>query len=234
MWSSVARAPPRPLNGITLSGGSLLASPTTEQWARSFDISTAPTPPAVADYDEPCPFTAREVATRAVVLQGVVAAACEVDPQPIVEWFTDQGAINAISAKERAFLLDPSAASSDETLRFRWRQEAEWALLWVVGKIDHLGLPTRQCDTRRLVDEIIPPLGSDVEPFLSSATLRPPGELLAEEDRHYNLWCRYFQTRREQPEALPADLDLNVLCQRQYAFEWLNGIEAWDDVQCDA
>ena len=107
-------------------------------------------------------------------------------------------------------------------------------MLWVVAKVDHLGLPTRQCNTRRMVDEIIPPLGSDVEPFLASATLRPPGELLAENDRHYNLWCRYFQTRRDPPETLPSDLNFDVLYQREYAFEWLQGIEKWDDVQCDS
>lgn len=207
--------------------------PTAEQWARSFDISTAPTPPPVADCDEPCPFTARDVAARALVLHGVVAAAYKVDPKPIVEWFTNQGIWEAVSPKERAFLLDPTALGNDDISGLRWRQEAEWALLWVVGKINHLDLPTRQCDTRRLVDEIIPVLGSDVEPFLASAALRPPGELLAEEDRHYDLWCRYFQTQREHSHLLPSDLNLNVLYQRQYAFEWLSGIEAWDDVQCD-
>ena len=208
---------------------------TTEQWARSLGISTAPTPPpAVADYDEPCPLAARAIATRAVVLQGVCAAACAVNPQSIIEWYTDQGIWGAASPKERAFLLDPAAASADETIRFRWRQEAEWALLWAVGKVDHLGLPTSECDTRRLVDEIIPALGSDVEPFLASAIVRPPGELLAEDDRHYDLWCQYFQTRRAQPAMLLSDLNVNVLYQRQYAFEWLHGIEAWDDVQCDA
>lgn len=208
--------------------------PTTEQWARSFDISTAPTPPAVANYDEGCPFSAREVAERALVLHGVAAAAYGVDPQPIVDWYNDQGLWHAVSPKEREFLIDPVVVGQDERLRLRWRQEAEWALLWVIGKIEQLGLPTRQCDTRRLVDEIVPALGSDIEAFLSSAALRPPGQLLAEDDRHYELWCRYFQTRREQPHLLPYDLDVNVLHQRQYAFEWLHGIEAWDDVQCDA
>jgi hypothetical protein len=212
----------------------LTTSPTTEQWARSFGISAAPTPPAIADYHDPCSFTARDVATRAVVLQGVVAAACQVDPEPIIEWYVDQGIWDAASPRERAFLLNPAAASPDEQSRLRWRQEAEWALLWVVGKVDHLGLPTRQCDTRRLVDQIIPALGSEIEAFLTSATLRPPGELLAEDDRHYDLWCRYFQTRRERPQMLPSDLDLGVLHQRRYAFEWLQGIEPWDDVQCDA
>jgi hypothetical protein len=209
-------------------------SPTTEEWARSFGISTKPTPPKVKGYDEPCPFTARQVATRTVILQGVVAVASKVDPEPVVEWFQGQGVWDAVSVKERALLLDPSSLSRDEINRFRWQKEAEWALLWVIGKVQALGLPTRQCDTRRLVDEIIPALGSDIEPFLASGELRAPGVLLAEDDRHYDLWCRYIQTRREDPHLLPGDLEVCVLYQREYAFEWLHGIEAWDDVQCDA
>ena len=207
--------------------------PTTEEWARSFAISTDLTPSAVEGYEEPCPFTARQIATRAVILQGVVAVASEVDPEPVVEWYQEQGVWEAVSPNERALLLDPSV-SRDAIHRFRWRQEAEWALLWVVGKVEGLGLPTCECDTRHLVDKIIPALGSDIEPFLASAELRPPGLLLAEDDRHYNLWCRYFQTRRGGTHLLPSDLMLDVLYQREYAFEWLHGIEAWDDVECDA
>lgn len=207
---------------------------TTEQWAQSWGISTAPVLPAVEGYDEARPITAREIATRALVLHGVVAAACKVDPARIVQWYAEQGVWGAVSPKEQAFLNAPAALAREVMLRMCWRQEAEWALLWAIGKVDHLGLPTRQCDTRRLVDEIVPALGADIEPFLSTATLRTPGELLAEDDRHYDLWCRYFQTRREQPHLLPSDLNVEVLYQRQYAFEWLHGIEAWDDVQCDA
>jgi hypothetical protein len=85
--------------------------PTTEEWARSFDISTAPTPPAIEGYDEPCPFTARQIATRAVILQGVVAAASDVDPEPVVQWYQEQGVWEAVSPNERALLLDPSSVS---------------------------------------------------------------------------------------------------------------------------
>jgi hypothetical protein len=56
----------------------------------------------------------------------------------------------------------------------------------------------------------------------------------SEDDRHYDLWCRYFQTRRARPDALPRDLKVDVLYQRRYVFEWLDGVDAWDDVQCDA
>ncbi len=208
--------------------------PTTEEWARALGISTAPTPPTIEDCDPSCPLTAGEVATRAVILHGVAAVASEVDSDPIIEWYQQQGVWDQVSRKEQAFLLDPASLSRDEWNRLRWQQEAEWTLLWSVGKVEALGLPTRQCDTRRLVDEIIPALGSDIEPFLTSAKLRPPGVLLAEDDRHYDLWCRYFQTGREGPTHLPSDLEFSVLYQRQYAFEWLHGIRAWDEVQCDS
>ena len=131
-------------------------------------------------------------------------------------------------------LNDPSALSEESLNKFQWQVEAEWALLWMIGKVESLGLPTHQCDTGRLVDEIIPELGSDIKAFLKSAKLRSPGVLLAEEDRHYDLWCRYHQDRRKGGRLIPKDLEVSVLFQRQYAFGWLHGIEAWDDVECDA
>jgi hypothetical protein len=211
-----------------------LPQPTTEEWARALGISTSPTLTAIEGYEEPCTLTARQIAARAVILQGVVAVASEVRSDPIIEWYREQGVWDQVSPKERVFLLDPTSLARERWNNPRWRQEAQWTLLWVIGKVESLGLPTQQCDTRRLVDEIIPALGSDIEPFLMSAEVRPPGELLAEDDRHYNLWCRYFQTRREGSHLLTSDLEFNVLCQRQYAFEWLHGVELWDDVHCDA
>jgi Domain of unknown function (DUF4272) len=208
--------------------------PTTEAWARSLNISTAPTPPAVEDYDEPCHFSAREIATRVLIIHGVVAVASGVDPEPIAHWYREQGVWDQVSPQEQGFLTDPESRGPDARNSLGWQQEAEWALLWVVGKVEWLGLPNRRCDTRRIVDEIIPPLGSEIEPFLASAKLQSPGLLLAEDDRHYDLWCRYFQTHREEPHRLPCDLDTSVLYQRRYAFEWLDGIEAWDDVRCDS
>jgi hypothetical protein len=208
--------------------------PTTEAWALSHGISIAPILPTIADYHEPCPFTARQVATRAIILQGVSAVASNVDPVPVVEWFREQGVWESVTPKEQSLLLAPSSIAKNELIAFQWQIEAEWALLWVVGKVDVLGLPTRQCESRRLVDEIIPALGSDIAPFLASGELRSPGALLAEDDRHYDLWCRYYQDRRGGAHLLPSDLAFDVLYQRVYVFEWLHGIEAWDDVTCDA
>jgi hypothetical protein len=123
--------------------------------------------------------------------------------------------------------------AESEQFQIRWKQEAEWTLLWMIGKVESLGLPTRFCDTRRLVDEIIPALGSSVNDFIGRAELRSPGALLAKDDRTYNLWC-YALAAQRRGEKLPADLNLGVLRERRYAFEWMDGNQEWDEVICDA
>ncbi len=157
--------------------------------------------------------------------------AAGVDPEPVIAWFHDQRVWRHVTADEKAFLQNASP-TKEQCNRFSWHEEAEWTLLWVVGKVESLGLPIRCCDTRLLVDEIIPPLGSEIHDFVASAAVREPGVLLAEDDRTYNLWC-YAQTARRNGE-LPADLNWSVLYERRHAFEWLDGMQDWDDVTCDS
>jgi hypothetical protein len=204
----------------------------TEQWAATLGIPIGEIPPPIPEGTRAPAYSAREVAKRALVLQGVVAVASGVPSDGIIEWFEAEGLWLGASPREKEFLVSCRSRSVVDE-KVRWRQEAEWTLLWVVGQVASLGLPTRGCDTRRLVDEIIPPLGDSVEQFLSSAVLRPNAELLAEDDRTYNLWC-YAMSARSAGAALPGDLNLTILYQRRYAFEWLDGIEEWDFVSCDA
>jgi hypothetical protein len=203
----------------------------TETWARSLGLSVEPTPPTVEGYTKRCPRSSRQIAVRAVILQGIVAVALEVDPKPIIEWFREQRLWRSVTPDEKAFLHNP-LPTKEQRSKFGWHMEAEWTLLWVIGKVESLGLPTKECDTRRLVDEIIPPLGSEIADFLAAARVREPGVLLAEDDRTYNMWC-YAQKARRKRE-LPADLNWSVLYERRYAFEWLDGMQDWDDVTCDA
>jgi hypothetical protein len=113
----------------------------------------------------------------------------------------------------------------------RWRQEAQWALLWAIRKVAALGLPTKTCDTGLLVDEIMPALGDSIDSLVRSAMLRPPAELLGEDDRTYNLHCYARVAFRDG--TMPEDLVYAVLFQRHYAFEWLSGDDDWDDVTTD-
>jgi hypothetical protein len=164
-------------------------------------------------------------------LQCVVAAASDVQPEPLINWLQIEGIWEEVSPAEKTFLLDNQPLAKDIN-RFRWRQEAEWTLLWMIGKVGSLGLPTQTCDTRRMVDEIIPALGSDIAEFLASVELRHPEILYAEDERTYDLWCRAIDARRKG--VLPHDLNMDVLYERRYVFEWADGLEEWDKVTCDA
>ncbi|WP_166832107.1 DUF4272 domain-containing protein [Thalassoroseus pseudoceratinae] len=202
----------------------------TKEWAASHDVCVDDTVPPVEVHNEACKRNAHEVAVRTIILQCVAAVGYEVDAEPVIDWLKDQDLWDQVSSKEKAFLC-ADERSDKERSDARWRQEAQWALLWSIRQIESLGLPTQTCDTARLVDEIMPVLGEPVDPFVSSADLRPPAEILAEDDRIYNLHCYARQAYRRN--AMPDDLVYDVLFQRHYAFEWLNGTEDWDAVTTD-
>lgn len=201
-------------------------------WAETLKVATDSDLLPVPDYSKLYARTAREIAIRAVILQGVVAVAYEVDALPIIEWFQGQEIWSEVTPKERAFISSSSHGES-ERIQVQWKAEAQWALLWMVGQVESLGLPTHYCDTSRLADEIIPALGDDIRPFVAKCVLRSPGALLAEDDRSYNLWC-YALAAQRRGESLPSDLNLGVLRERRYAFEWMDGEQDWDQVTCDA
>ena len=204
---------------------------TTADWAKSLGIPAEATLPAVEGYTKRCPRTARQIAVRTLILQGVVCAGLDINASSIVEWLREQRIWRSVTPDEKALLLNPNR-SVKECKRHGRHTEAEWTLLWAIGKVEVLGLPTCKCDLRQMFEDIVPRFGSDITGFLATANLRSPGELLAEDDRTYNLWC-YANGARRRGEALPDDLDLSVLYERRYAFEWLDGMEAWDDVTCD-
>lgn len=206
---------------------------TTFLWARSLGISTddAPTTPSctAALYTR----SAHEIAVRALLVQGVVAVAFGVPATPVLSWFERQRIARHLTARENAYLLSPGVAPERERLAFQWQKEAEWTLLWAVGRVPSLGLPTRGCDARYLVDSILPAPGASIRPYLKAARLRSPGQLLAEDYRTYNLWCAVAKARRIN-QSLPSDLMPEVLYQRRYAFEWLGSTSSWDSITCDA
>jgi hypothetical protein len=205
---------------------------TTKRWAELLKVSSEADLSPIADYSQPYARTARQIAVRSIILLGVAVVAYEVEAQPIIEWFQEQAIWSDVTPDERTFILG-STHTEAEQLRFRWKQEALWTLLWMIHRVESLGLPIRCCDTRRLVDEIVPAIGDDLQGFITQSQLRSPGALLAEDDRTYDLWC-YALAAQRRGESLPSDLNLGVLRERRYAFEWMDGNQDWDEVTCDA
>jgi len=202
----------------------------TKEWAESHGISTEDVLAPVEEYDEPYRRNAEEVAVRTIILHAVAAAGHGVNREPITEWFKDQNLWDQVSRREQDFLLSrkPSRLLEEDRISARWVQEAEWALLWAIQKIESIGLPTKTCDATRLAKEIMPGLGDAIQPFVSSAELRPAPVLRAEDERVYRLHCEVQQAYKQ--DDVPEDLNYGVLFQRCYAFEWLRSGDDWDDI----
>jgi Domain of unknown function (DUF4272) len=204
---------------------------TTDRWAHHHQISADLVLPEIADYHELLPWSARQIAIRAVILANISVVAQGEDPTLIIDWFKRQQILVATTPIERLLLLDVESIDPKLRSELAGRMEASRALLWSLGKVEILGLPIYGIRDR--LEDIIPPVGADLQDFFSTAQLRSPGELLVESDRHYRLWCQYFRTYRQDKDLLPSDLDYVSLYQREYVFEWLLGAEDWDDIQCD-
>jgi hypothetical protein len=120
---------------------------TTEEWAQTLAVSVEDTAPAIENYTEPCPRSAREIATRVVILQGVIAVAYEVDAEPVIEWLREQGVWDQVSPREQAFLLG-SEVTDEQRNHLRWHQEAEWAFCGPSGTSSRSG-SRRKAATRK-------------------------------------------------------------------------------------
>src|SRR5215469_8166862 len=99
----------------------------TKAWAESLKIATETDLSPISNCSIKYARTSQEIATRAVILQGVVAVAYGVEAQPIIAWFQTQGIWETVTPNERAFLMS-SQRTQSEQVKFRWKQEAEWTL----------------------------------------------------------------------------------------------------------
>ena len=200
----------------------------TKEWAESLNIDTQDILPPSENITESYCRTAGEVATRIIILHSIVAAGSGIDRERITEWLQDQNLWEQVSPRERSILQSPKRFREDRS-GAQWLQEAQWTLLWTIQKVEGLGLPTKTCNSVRLVDEIMPALGGDdIDRFITSAEFRPAAEISAENDRVAKLY--YYAMKAADQEEAPEDLIYGVLNNRYYALRWLTGDESWDEV----
>ncbi|MGD9159683.1 MAG: DUF4272 domain-containing protein [Desulfobacteraceae bacterium] len=200
----------------------------TKEWAESLNIDTQDILPPSEDIIESYCRTASEVAVRTIILHSIVAVASGIDRERVTGWLQDQNLWEQISPRERSLLQSPRRFKEDRS-GAQWLQEAQWALLWTIQRVKGLGLPTKTCNSVKLVDEIMPVLGGDdIDQFISSAEFRPASEISAESDRTGRLY--YYARQAADKEEMPEDLIYSVLYNRYYAFRWLISYDSWDDV----
>ncbi len=202
-----------------------------EQKLKTLGIPINPHLPLVEDENETKFRTAKEVATRAIVLYALVMVAHEVDAQRAAAWLKKEGLWSAVSPNEKAF-FESSDVFHKELVEASWRAESLWTLLWAIGKVETLDLPKELCDSQ-LIQQIMPDLETSTTYFVNQAYVRPPSEILDATDLIYRIHWADVDARLNNHET-PGGLHTGIIYERHYTLNWLTWYaENWDDITTD-
>jgi hypothetical protein len=138
--------------------------------------------------------------------------------------------MDALTPKERSFFYDSKPDNYDR-IRFTWRYESCWVLLWALGYIDELGIPTDTCDVAKAIGFMS---GRSGQQFIDKARPKCKKEILDMADLIY----RYHWVVRDayiNKKEIPGNLNRDVVTERHYALNWLIGHmdQEWDDISTD-
>jgi hypothetical protein len=176
--------------------------------------------------------SADEVARRCVVLYAIIAAGHEEPREQLVEWLQREGLWDAVSPQEVEFLTSNSL-TRQQYVNATWRAEALFPLLWALGRVPQMPLPTSLCDVQ-LIRQVLPPLFESVSEFISSAQLVHESVIRDANDEIYHT---HWKVRDAQlfGKPVPDGLNPGVVRERHYALNWLIGYfnQDWDDVSTD-
>lgn len=186
--------------------------------------------PVIEDEAEAKNRTTVEIARRtiAVILSALKGEGLD---QPSVDSLVGKyGAGTFFSPEELAFIHDASPGEAD-TIKFSWRYECAWVLLWSLGYVATLARPDEICDVPELVRIL---RSRDTARFIQESALRPLGEILDQADLIYRYdWAATEARVKNRPT--PSGLDGGVIHERHRALNWLTGYmdQEWDDITTD-
>lgn len=178
------------------------------------------------------PRNAEEIARRTILLHCTVAAAHGVSKQDIAQWLQIEKLHAELTPREARFMA-AAAPAQNEVTWMSWLAEAQFVLLWSIGKIGQMPLPISKCDTG-LILKVMPGLFTTTNPFILSAKLRASGELEVEYERIYDIHCTVRGALRKGAQP-PNGYDKDVVFFRHYALNWITGYcgQAWDEIRTD-
>ncbi|WP_199736685.1 DUF4272 domain-containing protein [Fibrisoma montanum] len=187
--------------------------------------------PCIIADEELQPRTKQDIVQRTIALAIVAVKAEGLEDAIVQEVIRRFDAAPFFSPVERAF-IDIAQPTDDDRLRFVWRYESLWVLLWALSFVDDLAFPDQICDVPATAS-IIQRTG-DYASMLAQATLRSPATLLDQADITYRLdWA--CVNARVMGQPAPAGLNASVVYERHYAFNWLTRYmdQPWDEVRTD-
>ncbi|MDE7395362.1 MAG: DUF4272 domain-containing protein [Clostridiales bacterium] len=112
-----------------------------------------------------------------------------------------------------------------------WTYEANWVLLWALGKIETLDFPKDVCKTEEAIAAI--QSFAHVDDFIKDCELRSPDEILDALDQYY---CYHWACveKRIKPDTNIGELNPDVVVERRKALEWLiSGESDWNEISLD-
>jgi len=171
-----------------------------------------------------------EVARRSLALYAVVAAAHGLPTSNLVSWLKDEELWSELTPRELRF-LSQTEPPEKEIVWMSWLAEAEYTLLWSIGKIENLPLPRHKCDTELIVNAI--PLWQPTGAFIGSATLKE-AEVRNEVQKIYDIRVEIGKARKAGAPQ-PDGYDKDVAFFRHYALNWIIGYcgQSWDEITPD-
>lgn len=121
--------------------------------------------------------------------------------------------------------------SEQDVINVVWSYEANWVLLWALGKIDTLGFPDNICDVEKAVAVL--KSFSHIDELIEGCELKPADRILDALDRYY---CYHWACveKRINPDTNIGELNPDVVFERRKALEWLISDEPdWNDISLD-
>jgi hypothetical protein len=201
----------------------------SETRLRNEGVPVNPNLPAIVSEAGARLRTPREVADRVLALTLVSMKGEGLDQDTLMEIVNDRKAIDLFTAEERAFINNTEPSEADK-IRFTWRYEAAWVLLWALRQHrEPLGPPRNLCDPARLVTIV-----RDT-PDVSVHGLRAAADILDKTDMIYRYHWAIAQARLDS-KSPPSHMHPGVALERHHALNWLTGYNNncdWDDVTTD-
>lgn len=172
-----------------------------------------------------------EVVKRLIAVAITAARASEPDGYNLAKKMTKYyNAEHFFTSEETEFLADTLPDMQDR-VKFSWRYEIAWVMLWAIGVIDTLNHHDEPINVGRMAD-IMQSEGS--KGLFEKATLRPQADILDAADLVYRQhWA--FQNQSLTASDDKPNIELLLAEARHYGFNWLIGYEnqSWDEITTD-
>lgn len=176
--------------------------------------------------------TPEDVAKRVIILNAVVHSAHGLDRQDVSAWLKSENIWDSVSPQERQF-LEGSNPTEQDRINATWRAESVWTLLWALGKIETLELPTKECDIDFIQTLMLSP-GTSCAEFIKQSKLRSVAEILDATDLIYRIhWV--VRDAQLNNQEIPGSFVPGIAYERHYALNWLVGYsdQEWDEITTD-